>query len=1080
MDDHRLIRQGIAGLVATESDMRDHRRTNVSDTCNSMPMATPKPQSGAVSAFVALGMLLWAGAAVALTPSLDITQYAHNAWTIQDNFLKGAVRSIVQTSDGYLWLGTEFGLVRFDGVRFVAWAPTHDQRLPSSNIRSLLAARDGTLWIGTLEGLAGWKDGKLHQYAELAGLNVLSLLEDRDGVVWAGTFGVPNAKLCAIQRGDVKCFGDDSRFGQWVWSLHEDGDGHLWVGAETGLWRWKPGRPKRYAMQHPIDTAQALADGDSPGELLAVSYESVWHLAHEKLEGYPLAMPPGRLTPVNVLRDGHGGLWVGTLQRGLMHVYQGKTRLFAQTDGLSSDRVLSMFEDREGDVWVGTMDGLDRFRETAVYSLSVKQGLSSPSVWAVLVAHDNSVWLSTLDGLNRWKEGHITIYRPPGDAKESARMRDQQPGAAVYDSKAEPAVTEITDPGVPDKLGSLYEDDRGRIWVSSPDGIVRFEGGRFSRVKELPGGWVNAITGDADAGLWISYQDQGLVHWVDGKVVERVPWSRLGGNVTASAVIPDPTRGGLWLGFFQGGLLHFKDGQVRASYGKKEGLGGGRVMGLQLDADGTLWAATEGGLSRLRDGGIVTLTSTNGLPCNTVHWALELDASFWLYTACGLLRTSRTELENWASDPRRKIELTVFDNSDGVRSHALLTGYTPRVSQSADGKLWFAHFPIASVIDPDHLALNKIPPPVHIEQVVADAETYDAATALRLPPLVRNLAIDYTALSLVVPEKVHFKYKLEGQDPNWREVINGREARYSNLSPGTYRFRVIASNNSGVWNEQGAFLDFSIAPAFWQTLWFRAACALALAGLLWMLYLLRLRQVAREFERSLDTRVAERTRIARDLHDTLLQSFNGLLLRFATAARLLRSQPEAAEEMLNNTIDQARQAIKGGRQAVQGLRSSTEEPNDLAEAISRLAEELSASAPSPEPSAGSVPPPIGIQVRVEGASRRLHPLVRDEIYRIAAEALRNALQHSHGTQLEVELHYDVRQFRLQVRDDGQGIDAGLLASGGREGHFGLKGMRERAEITGGKLAVWSAPGSGTEVELTIPASRAYAAARSPH
>jgi len=794
---------------------------------------------------------------LALRPSLDVSQYGHTAWNIQDSSLKGGVRSIAQTPDGYLWLGTEFGLLRFDGVRFVPWNPPPGQRLSSSNIRSLAAARDGTLWIGTLEGLASWRDGKLNTYAELAGQNVLTLLEDREGTVWAGTFQVPKGRLCAIQPGNVRCYGSDGSLGQWVWSLHEDGEGRIWAGAETGLWRWKPGPPKCYPMPHPIETAQALVEGDNRAGLLAVG-EGLWQFLHEKIHEYEIATPPGRLTPVNMFRDRDGGLWVGTLQRGLLHVYQGRTSVFAQSDGLSSDHILTLFEDREGNIWVGTTDGLDRFRETPVFSISVKQGLSNPSVESVLVARDNSVWLSTLDGLNHWNDGRVTTYWPGGhDAKDSARLRvTGQSGSAFYTSEKE-GVTEIADPGLPDTtVGSLYEDDRGRIWVSTPKGIARFENGRFSVVKEVPGGWVNAITGDTKAGVWISYQDQGLVHWADGKLVEEVPWSRLGGNGVASSVLPDPVRGGLWLGFFQGGLVHLKDGQIRASYGKNGGLGSGRVMGLQLDADGTLWAATEGGLSRIRDGRIATLNSSNGLPCDTVHWSVEVDASFWLYTACGLVRIARSELQRWATDSKRSIQFTVLSRSDGVRSRALLTGYTPRVSESADGRLWFTNLESVSVMDPRHLALNKIAPPVHIEQIMADGKAYDPRGGLRLPALVRNLDIHYTALSFADPEKVHFRFKLEGQDKDWREVVNHREVQYSNLAPGNYRFRVTACNNSGVWNEQGDILEFSVNPAYYQTNWFRALGAAAFLALLWVAYQVRTRQLQeqeRKFREAVET-----------------------------------------------------------------------------------------------------------------------------------------------------------------------------------------------------------------------------------
>jgi signal transduction histidine kinase/ligand-binding sensor domain-containing protein len=1007
----------------------------------------------------------------ALDPSLDVSQYAHTAWTTQEGSLRAGVRTIAQSPDGYLWLGTEFGLLRFDGVQFVSWNPPQGQHIPSTNIRSVLAARDGTLWIGTLEGLASWKDGRVTEYPELAQQNVLTLLEDSNGTVWAGTFGTPKGKLCAIQREAVKCYGDDGSLGEWVWSLYEDSEHRLWVGSETGLWRWRPGPAKRYPLPHAIETSQALAEGENGTGLLAVG-EHIWQLRNEGAVEYRFTVPPGRVMPVNLFRDHDGGLWIGTLQRGLLHVQQERTSTFAQSDGLSSDHVLSMFEDREGNIWVGTMDGLDRFRDTSVVSISQKQGLSSASVESVLVARDNTVWLSTLDGLNRWNNGRVTIYWP-GDRnpKQRAELTATGQTRSVYGSSGKAVVTEIDDPGLPDNtVGSLYEDERGRIWVSAPKGIARFENGRFSVVKELPGGWVNAITSDTHGGVWISYQDLGLLHWVDGKLVETVPWSRLGGNVIVSSVIPDPVRGGLWLGFFQGELAFFKDGQIRASYGKNEGLGKGRIMGLTLDRDGTVWASTEGGLSRLRNGKIATLTSSNGLPCDTIHWAVELNGTFWMYTACGLLRVARSELENWAANPSRSIQFTRLGRSDGVRIRALLTGYTPRVSESANGQLWFANLEAVSVINPRHLVLNKTAPPVHIERIIADSKTYDPLAGLRLPARVHDLTIDYTALSFAAPEKVRFRFKLEGQDKDWREAVNDREVQYSNLPPKHYRFRVLACNNSGVWNDEGAALDFVIPPMWYQTNWFYAACVAAFFAMGWGIYEIRVRQLAAQFNMRLEERVNERTRIARDLHDTLLQSFHGLLLRFQTVFQLLPERPVEAREKLESAIEAAADAITEGRDAVQELRSSVIQSNDLALAISTLGEELTTDSTNHRPA---------FRVSVQGKSRNLHPILRDETYKIAAEALRNAFRHAQAQQIEVEIHYDHEQFRLRVRDDGKGIDPAILSTQGTDRHFGLRGMPERATLIGGKLEVWTEVGAGTEVELRVPASRAYATTQKP-
>jgi signal transduction histidine kinase len=312
---------------------------------------------------------------------------------------------------------------------------------------------------------------------------------------------------------------------------------------------------------------------------------------------------------------------------------------------------------------------------------------------------------------------------------------------------------------------------------------------------------------------------------------------------------------------------------------------------------------------------------------------------------------------------------------------------------------------------------------------------------------------------------VEFRYRLDGYDREWKDAGTRRQAFYTDLPPGNYSFRVVASNSDGVWNENAAKLDFVVLPAYYQTNWFRALCVAAFLGLLWGMYQLRVQQLARQFNRTLDARVNERTRIARDLHDTLLQSFQGLLLRFQTVSNLLAAG--VAKQRLDSAIEQAAQAITEGRNAVQGLRSSTVVANDLAVAIRTLGEELAANQTSPNS--------VVFHVAVEGSPRDLHPILRDEVYRIAGEAMRNAFRHAEARRIEVEIRYDDRELRLRVRDDGKGIDPKLLSGGGRSGHFGLHGMRERAKVAGGKLDVWSELDAGTELELTIPASAAYTA-----
>jgi signal transduction histidine kinase/ligand-binding sensor domain-containing protein len=1003
-------------------------------------------------------LLAWRPCAFALDPMLDVSQYSHTAWKIRDGFSKGSINSIAQTPDGYLWLGTQFGLLRFDGVRKVEWQPPPDQRLPSNWIFSLLATHDGTLWIGTSKGLASWKDGRLTEYPELAGQYIFKLLEGHEGTVWASGMAVTIGRLCAIHKGIIQCYGEDGALDRGASTLFEDRKGNLWAGVKEGVWRWKPGPPKFYPLPGEPDGIQALG-ADDDGALLVGWNGGIHRFVDGKTEAFSLPNTVGQFRARRLLRDRDGGLWIGTQQQGLVHLRQGRTDVFSASDGLSGENVRTIFEDREGNIWVATTNGLDRFRDFAVATFSLSQGLSSANVGSVLADRDGSVWLSTYGGLNRWNNGQLTIYR-------------ERAGHAMT------GVREIVGSGLPDKgLESLFQDDRGRIWVATLRGLGYLENGRFIPIKGVPGGNMPSIGEDTAGNLWIANERFGLFRWRRWSEVLQIPWARLGHKDHASALAADPVQGGIWLGFHLGGVAYFADGQVRASYSAAEGLGEGRVNHLRFDQDGALWAATEGGLSRLKNGRIVTLTSKNGLPCDTVHWSMEDDAhSFWLYTACGLARIARTEIDAWAAavdkdkGAKRTIQATVFDSSDGVRSLPGAGNYSPQVAKSSDGKLWFIPGDGVSIVDPRHIPFNALPPPIHIEQITADRKTYDATSAANgrapLPPLIRDLQIEYTALSLAAPEKVRFRYKLEGRDRDWQDVGDRRIAFYTDLPYGAYRFRVMACNNSGVWNEAGAFLDFYIEPAYYQTTWFLVSCAAAFLALLAALYQLRLRQAARRFNLRLEGRVAERLRIARDLHDTMLQSFQGVLLKFHAVTYLLPDRPAEARQKLESVIDQAQEAIVEGRDAVQGLRSSTVVTNELARAISTFGEELLAEQIGPQAT--------DFRVIVDGASRDIVPLVRDEVYRIACEALHNAFRHAQAKLIEVEIQYARRQLRLRFRDDGKGIDPKILSEGGREGHFGLAGMYERAKLVGGKLAVLSKLDSGTEVELTIPASVAYA------
>jgi signal transduction histidine kinase/ligand-binding sensor domain-containing protein len=1007
------------------------------------------------AAFALVTLLAWCPCVFGLNPSLDVTQYAHAAWKVGEALPSGAIRAIAQTPDGYLWLGTEFGLYRFDGVRAAPWLPPVGEHLANMDIRSLCAARDGRLWIGTFNGLASWKDGKLTRYPDLDGQVIEALREDRGGTMWAAGWAPTIGRLCGIQSGKTECYGQDGRFGNGVTPLFEDSRGDLWAGAMTGLWRWNPGPPNLYPVPYPEKRIYALAESDDGGILVA-KRSGITKLRNGKTETFPL---PSQLPfqPFRLLRDRDGGLWIGdVVDGGLLHIHEGRTDHFQRADGLSSSAITSLLEDREGNIWVATVDGLDRFREFAVPTVSVQQGVSSRGVFSVLAARDGALWLGTSVGIDKWNQGQITSYRTRSLRRAGGPTDSIRTG------------WEIVDPGVPDyPVECLFQDDGGQIWAAAETGVAVLQSDRFTPVPSVPRGVVYSMSGDRAGNIWIAHQD-GVLRLVGRKVVERTPWAKFGHGEPATALRYDAAQDGLWLGFRDGGVALFKEGQIRASYGRPDGLGEGMVRRLSIERDGAIWAATEGGLSRIQDGRVITLTTQNGLPCNAVHWMMEDDShSVWLYMACGLARMPRSDMDAWVSHPERKIQAAVLDSSDGVSYHRFTGSFDAVVARSMDGKLWFLRVGGVSIVDPRHLSENKIRPPVHIEQITADDKKYDLRPGMRLPANVRNLRIEYTALSLVAPEKTHFKYTLEGQNRNWHEVINERHAVYTNLPPRQYRFRVMATNNSGVWNETGDTLEFSIAPAYYQTPWFYALCVAAFLAMLWGLYRLRLYQIRREFNAQLDGRVDERMRVARELHDTLLQSFQASLIQMQAARNVLTRRPEKAEESLDKAISTAAGAVAEGRDAIQNLRAQPVGEGDLAQLLTAAGQELAHSDEAPEN------PPV-FRLTVEGERRDLEPLLQDEVYRIARELLRNAFRHAQAGRIEAEIRYESRQLRVHVRDDGKGIDPEILQAGGRAGHWGLPGMRERAGRLGGKLDFWSEGGAGTEAVLTVPAAAAYA------
>lgn len=963
----------------------------------------------------------------ALDPAKRISQYVHSAWRIQDGFLPGLPESITQTLDGYLWIGTFAGLVRFDGVQFLPWEGPKDQHLPDSRIFSVLGSRDGSLWIGTPNGVARWKDGELVTLPSLGG-RANSIIEDQQGKIWVGRIHGEDDRggLIQIVGNEVKFYGKSD--GVTLTSanrLIEDDAGNLWIGGYQGLCHWKPGSSETY-FQKELQTAGILGVWSLAlekngalwaGMQLSGSGLEIYRLIQGRWSRYQLPGIKGDPGVTALFVDRDQSIWIGTARRGIYRVHGDEVDHFSSSDGLSGDAVATIYQDREGTLWVGTSKGVDSFHDLRVATFSLREGLSADSVSSVQAARDGVVWIGNSGALDILKDNKLSAIR--------------------------------TGQGLPGRdITGLFEDHNKQLWVGVDRGLYIYNNGNFRLIDR---GIVGAITEDMNGVIWARIGMQ-LSRIENLQVRERISLPQI---PMTSKLAPDPA-GGIWLGLTNGDLARYRDGQLEMFPASKDSKSGIRT--LVTGTDGGVWAATREGLLRWKEGARKLLTARNGLPCDDIYTLVNDGAgSLWLYTSCGIIVLATADLENWWVKPDSKVNPRIFDVFDGAQPG--LSPMQPQASRSADGRLWFANDSVLQMIDPSRIGANLLPPPLHIQRIVVDSKIYSARTALNFPPLTRDLEIDYAALSLVISQRVHYRYKLEGHDQDWQEAGTRRAAFYNDLPPGKYKFRVIACNNDGVWNEQGATLEFNIAPTFYQTNWFIFLCVAVALALVWGMYRWRVRWISAQLDRQFEERLTERTRIAQDLHDTLLQGVISASMHLHLADdRLVEDSP--AKPLVVRALELMQGVVKEGRNTLRGLRSSEEGNSSLDQAFSRVSQEL------------AIYRTVDFRIAIEGQPRALQPIIQDEIYRIGREAIVNAFRHSEANRVEVKIEYTVHELLIRVCDNGCGIDEQTLRSG-RNGHFGLSGMRERAERISAKLKVWSRPAAGTEVEIFIPGKAAY-------
>jgi ligand-binding sensor domain-containing protein/signal transduction histidine kinase len=975
-------------------------------------------------------------------PSKRLTQYRHSMWRIQDGFFPAAPGWVSQTADGYLWVGTWNGTFRFDGVRFVPWSSPASA---SNHTYLFVPAKNGGFWINDNRGLSHVQGDRIVSHINLDA-SPGRMIEEEDGSLWVTTWYRPGSpgSLCHATDREVRCFGKaDGNPIQTALPILSDGAGGFWIGSDTTLLHWKAKASEVY--EPPALRSNAGQEGIS--SLIRNPDGSLWvgiaaagrGLGLERFRNgtfTPFSAPNFDDTKISVLAlllDRDGNLWVGTANNGLYRIHSNTVDHFGSADGLSSNQVSNLYEDQEGIIWAATSNGIDSFQEPRVTTYSAKEGLGADEAVSVIVSHDGTVWLSNYGSLDSINNGTVL----------SIGKKDGLPGNQVT---------------------SLLEDREGHLWVGVDDELYIYVNRRFRRVRgpnRGPVGMVGGMTEDVDGNIWAecNSKPRKLVRIRDFKVQEEFSDSQVPSGHSLAA---DP-RGGIWLGTFDGKLVSFRKGAVGTF--PMNLTGDPEVRQIEVQQDGSVMAAAiDDGLISLRAGVVQRLTKQNGLPCDGVFgFTRDERKNWWLSTSCGYVELADSEIQKWRNNPKSVLQFRSLDFLDGARTGR--TDFNP-AAKSPEGGLWFVGALLAQTIDPARLAKESSVRPVYIESVTADRVQYAAENSLRLPALAHDIQIDYTSPSLAVPKKVKFRYRLDGSDSTWQDAGTRRQAFYTNLRPGQYRFTIVASNQEGVFNTQGATLQFSVAPAWFQTIWFRAFCVIAFFLLLWCLYQMRLRQVRHQFNVSVEARVSERTRIARELHDTLLQSFQGLMLRFQTVEEMLPARPMDAKKALEGALLRADQAIGEGRDAITEIRTSTLASHDLAKSMTALMTGL-----NQEFAEGNRGSPT-FRVLVEGAPRVVRPILQDEIYRIARECLRNAFRHALARNIETEITYG-ESLRLRFRDDGKGIDPSVVERGGRSGHWGLPGIRERATQIGAQLQVWSELGAGTEVELNIPGSVAY-------
>jgi signal transduction histidine kinase/ligand-binding sensor domain-containing protein len=978
--------------------------------------------------------------AFAIDPTEHLAELSHTCWSAREGAPTNS-GTIAQSSNGYLWLGGSTGLFRFDGEHFEPFT-LPDGTIPiTGDVSALYAGNDGGLWVGMRFGQAySIHDGVLKAYGPQEGLSshtILQFASRHDGTIWiqstVGLFRLVGSRWQAVGAD----WGYPARNG---WSLLADRDGALWSYGPDGA----------FVLRRDANKFDRLAVPGGIGWLFTAPNEDVWvsdnqsgltNLSHPEHRISGLQLGGSEASTSAGLIDREGNLWV-SLSKGntsaLVRLPDAARELVSTAPKLTGIQILDadsrcdldaihLLEDREGNLWVPTTTGVSRFRDNKLHSAmpDLPPPIDNPTM---TVDSAGTVWLLGWRSLAQFAPGRkdpITLGQTPMMSKS---------------------------------LSALWRENDGSFLVARENAsLIHYVGGKLDPVAmdpALQSAGVQTVTRDAAGSMWVSAIKSGLFQ----QQGER--WIRNGGLGGLPTEPPlSMTRDGnrLWLGYVDGRLGLIERGHARL-LGAAEGLQVGPVTVVTAGSDGNVWVGGPAGVALYRGARFWKLETADTPPLLSVSGLVrDRDGGLWANGGSGVRYIKSREITAFLADHRHQVSSETYNYEDGLDGTATTLRPLPTAAVGGDGRIWFTTQGGAYWIDPRHIHRNPLPPPVVINAVIVGDRHYSATGNAVLPPLTRSFEVDYSALSLSMPSRVRFKYFLEGVDPGWQNAGTRRQAFYTNVPPGEHRFHVIASNEDGLWNTTGAEARIVIPPAFYQTRWFYTLLSLAALLLAWQLVRLRMSQI----EKRLRVRLEEREAIARELHDTLLQSTQGLIYSFQSLAEEIDTGSPLRARM-EGSLDRAENLLNEARDRVTRLRKASNEL-DVEAMIRRVAVELFSDTAT------------RFSVVRTGSPKPLRPACAEEVYNVAREALTNVRQHAHATSVEVELEYARDRFRLTIRDDGSGMDPQALAEESNHGHFGVTGMRERARQLEAKFAIFSRDATGTEIELVVPAAAAYLA-----